>query len=303
MRNGKIVENRFDRTARFTTDRAIQWLDHARDPNRPFYLFVHYFDAHAPYEPPAPYDTRFANDGKNHGATELERKVIDGYDGDIAYVDTEMGRLLDRVTALGLDADTIVVVVADHGEGLSEHGVWGHTADIYEELVRVPLVFRWPGRVRAGSAVQEPVALVDVEPTLLELIGLPADGAPLSGRSLAATLRDGAALDPGRPIYFQRRNYDRPTSERGVPVVGAQYGVREGRWKWIEGTRDGMRALFDLEQDPDETVNRAGNEPAKAASLAERLASWRKERTPQAAPARPLSADEAEKLRALGYAE
>jgi arylsulfatase A-like enzyme len=290
-----------DRRADFTTDRAIAWLG-GRETARPFFLFVHYMDPHAPYEPPPPFDARFAGDAVSQRApTEVRRKAVNAYDGEIAYADEQLGRLVDQLDALGLAERTIVVVTADHGEGLQEHGVWLHTVNVHEEQVRVPLVFRWTGRIAPGRVVSEPVSIVDVVPTLLDLMGLAAGATPPSGRSLAAALRDGARVEAGAPVFFQRRNYERAELVEGLRVLGAQHGVRAGRWKWIEGDRDGTRQLYDLETDEAETLNRALEEPQRAQELAALVAQWRERHAPKFEKARPLTPEEVEKLRALGY--
>src|SRR5205814_8249208 len=128
-----------------------------------------------------------------------------------------------------------------------------HGIRIYGGAVRVPLVFRWPaGGVRAGT-VAAPVELVDLTPTLLALAGLPApvEG---TGKSLAAVLRQEGGADPGREIFLQRRRYD-DRIPAGIPVKGDKYGLRAGRWKYIEARDEGSYELFDLRADPGESRN------------------------------------------------
>ena len=293
----------FDRRANLTTDRAIQWLDQ-RDPARPFFLWVHYFDPHDPYVPPEPWKSRFAASGNATPSLAdalTKRSSIDGYDGEIAFTDDEVGRLLAHLDALGLDRDTLVVVTADHGEGLGQHGVMGHAVNIYEEAVQVPLVLRWPGRLPAGRVVDEPVESVDVLPTVLELLGLPHDGAG-RGRSLAGALLRGESLDPAHPVFTHRRPYDESAVEGGKRVHGALFGVREGGYKWIEGTSDDTRELYDLASDPHESVNLAAREPDRAASMSKEVAAFRTAHE-HAAADRAVAPEDKERLRALGYAD
>jgi arylsulfatase A-like enzyme len=292
----------FERRADFTTDRAIRWLDeHAA---RPFFLFVHYYDAHNPYVPPPPFDTRFARragDPRSLADELTHRDEIDAYDGEIAFVDAQLGRLLDHLAARGLADDTLVLVTADHGEGLGEHGAMHHAVNVYEEAIRVPLVMRWPGRLPAGAVVDQPVAAVDVMPTLLELLGLGAPAQPLAGGSLAGALLRGKRLPPDRPVFVHRRPYE-PAFVDGTRVAGQLFAVRVGRWKWIEGTGDGTRELYDLDADPRETLNLASRKPERAAEFAQRVDSFRNEyqRTASAGTVSPADLD---RLRALGYAE
>jgi arylsulfatase A-like enzyme len=293
----------FDRRADHTTDRALAWLRDQRDPARPFLLFVHYFDPHDPYIPPAPFDRRFATapgEAPSLADALRGREFVDRYDGEIAFTDAELGRLVDGLDALGLAARTVVVVTADHGEGLLQHGQMTHGANVHEEAVRVPLLVRWTGRIAPGRTLDAPVEGVDLLPTLLTLAGAPADGA-LPGRSLAPALLGDGPLDPVRPVFLHRRPYDRQVLH-GEAVDGEQFAVVHEGWKWIEGTRDGTRALYDLTRDPHETENVAEREPARARVLAERIAGWRA-RHGGAAPAAEVAPEDRARLRALGYAD
>jgi len=290
---GHALEEGFDRRASDTTDRALRWLAGAR--GAPFFLFVHYFDPHEPYVAPLPYARRFASAAD----ASLRAQAAALYDAEVAYTDAEIGRLVAGLDALGLAGETLVVVTADHGEGLFDHGHLFHDVSLYEEAVRVPLVLRGPG-VAAGQVLAGPVTLVDLAPTLLELMDLPALSG-IAGRSFAKALAGGSPPEADRPIVLERRVF---TSDRvgTIPVRGEKLAVLEGRWKYIEAPEEERRELYDLERDPHERVNVVEREPARAAALAERLARWRRE-TPAAAPAAPVSPEDAQRLEALGYAE
>jgi len=291
---GERVLEPFDRRAGATTDRALSWLE-GNAGRGPLFAFVHYFDPHAPYVPPDGYAGRFAPAGADGLARDVAR-----YDEEIAFADAELGRLLDALERLGLASNTIVVVTADHGEGLMDHGHLEHGVHIYEEQVRVPLVVRWPGRV-AARRVGEPVELADVRPTVLALLGLPAEEGA-DGRSLARALLDGEPLDAERPIHLYRRHF---AGERraGTLVKGEQLGVRVGRWKLIDAPEEGTRELFDLEADPRERENRLAAQPDVAATLLARLDARRRERAGEAVAPLDVSPGERERLRALGYTE
>ena len=294
----------FDRRANFTTDRALRWLAHDRDPTRPFLLFAHYFDPHDPYDPPPPFDASFKpkpGEVPRLADTLRARDWIDDYDGEIAFTDAQLSRLFEGLAALGLAERTLVVVVADHGEGLMQHEQMTHGANIYEEVVRVPLLVRLPGVIAAGTVVDAPVEEVDLLPTVLDLIGAPREG-PLSGRSLAPVLRAVGQLDPERPVYLHRRPFDRQVFQ-GIPVDGEQFGVVRAGWKWIEGTRDGTRALYDLASDPLETANRAAAEPDRVRELSNLVGDWRGAHPATAEAAPPIAPEDARRLKALGYAE
>ena len=143
----------FDRRASATSERAVAWLRGVRDPERPFFLFVHYFDAHDPYQPPPEFTLQLEGEPPEN---ELGRAILQ-YDREIAFVDQQLGRLLAALAEAGLEDETLLVVTADHGEGLMDHGHMRHGLQIYEEAVRVPLLVRWPGTIPANRRLAEPV--------------------------------------------------------------------------------------------------------------------------------------------------
>jgi arylsulfatase A-like enzyme len=182
----------YERDARRTTDAAVHWLHSIRSPQQPHLLYVHYADPNAPYEPPADGPAHFTHEqplrvdlgdrgGPAGGPVDvLER--IDAYDEEIAFVDQEVGRLLDEYRALGLLDAAMVVLCADHGESMMEHDQgFGHGARVYEEVIRVPLAIR--GKNLKPGRVSTPVSLVDLAPTILQTAGLRTP-AGLDGRSL-----------------------------------------------------------------------------------------------------------------------
>lgn len=296
---GFSIDHGFCRRGDPTTDRALAWLDREGylDPSTtepaPFFVWVHYFDPHAPYLP-AEQDARLF---PPEGSEWLTTKTA-AYDGEIHYVDRALGRLLDRLAEAGRLDDTVVVVVADHGEGLLQHGHMHHSLLIYEEDVRVPLVVRWAAKVAGGRTIEEPVQLADLAPTLLDLAGVGAAPDAGIGRSLAPTLLHDRALDPDRPIFFQRRVYAEPIVS-GFRVRGEKLGIRRGRWKYIEARDEGTAELYDLVADPHERYNLADAAPRARATLEHELRRW------QASTARPhlpkVDPEAERRLRALGY--
>jgi arylsulfatase A-like enzyme len=296
---GHEVPASFDRRGDHVTRRALEWLREVRDPARPFFLFVHYFDPHLSYDAPEPFASRFEAE-LPPAAGELDR-VIARYDGEIAFADHAVGELLRGLEALGLADTTLVIVSGDHGEGLMQHGLLGHGVHLYEEAVRVPLLMRWPGRLPRQRTVSEPVTAVDIAPTALELLGLGPMGG-VQGESLAPAARGGGRLDPERPIYLYRRHFASAwVEDMGRAYVhGSLFGIRQGRWKYIEGDLLETRELFDLEARHRERQNLAAAHPEKVRELAGRLEEWR--RAQGAAPDPPdLSDADREALRALGY--
>lgn len=295
---GVPVDSAFDQPANRTTESALRLLSRLGESAQPFFLFVHYFDPHAPYVPPEPFASRYATEPTSDAGLAA---TINAYDGEIAFADHEFGRLLELLKTSGLDRDTLVVVTADHGEGLMQHGHMNHGVQIYEEAVRVPLLFRLPGRIEAERSLAEPVELVDVMPTVLELAGVePPEGQ--QGRSLAAALEDGTSLDPGRAVFLQRRHYE-PGQVGNIPVAGEKFGVRVGAWKYIEGEDEGTRELFNLEEDPGESVNRYDTSRTVAYELRARIAAWKAICARDTGERPDLSPEDLERLRALGYVE
>jgi choline-sulfatase len=293
---GRVVHAGFDRRAAATTARARAWLESQRD-GRPFFLFVHYYDPHAPYVPPEPFSGRFP---VGEEAPPLVAEIA-RYDEEIAYTDSQVGVLLDALDELGLSAETLVIVTADHGEGLMDHGHMAHGAQIYEEQVRVPLLVRLPGVVPADLRDAGPAELLDVAPTALELMGVPGAPERFGGRSLAAALRGEASLDPDHPVRLFRRHYaEREGRER---PRGEQDGVRLGRWKYIERPSEGEPELYDLEADPGERRNLIHWRPDVADRLAPLLATRPSGLDEGGAKPAGLSDEEEERLRALGYVE
>jgi arylsulfatase A-like enzyme len=300
------VEGGFDRRAAETNDRLLDWLE-ARESERPLFLWVHYFDPHWPYSPPAPYDALYLA-----GQQGLEREIA-LYDAEIRYTDDQLRRLVEALdVALGGAERTLLWVTADHGEGLMDHGWPEHGPLLYEEDLRVPHVVRSPGRVAAGGVVRAPTTSADLVPTVLELLGVPTAELTLQGQSLAGALTAGSALSPERPIHFKRRHYEsgtvsqRPyTNARGrvrITLAGDKIGVRAGRWKWIEAPDEGTSELYDLEADPEERNNVAEEQPDVAASLSELVATWHAEQRAVAPPAPEIEPEVLEQLEALGYA-
>lgn len=202
------------------TDRAIPWLAaHAEGAERPFFLYVHYIDPHDPYDSPelqngvSPYDAGYRGKvGPNwiHGVyagrlklddPERDRAHIEAlYDSEIHYVDSQVGRLLAALPAEVL-ANTLIVLTADHGEELFDHGGWKHGQTLYDEQIHVPLFFRWDGKIPAGRRLPGVVRLLDLAPTLAAAVGEKADPA-WDGADLLPALLDGSAV-PRKPAFAQ----------------------------------------------------------------------------------------------------
>jgi choline-sulfatase len=250
-----------------TVGRALEWL--SADPSGPFFLWVHLFDPHHPYEPPEPYASRFR---------------ADPYDGEIAYMDARLGPLLDAAAARG----ALVAVVGDHGEGLGDHQEVTHSYFVYSNTQRVPFLLSLPGHVPAGAAVDGVVRGVDLAPTLLDLAGLPALP-ETDGTSLVPWLTGQREGDAG-PAYLESYH---PRFWWGAQEL---LGLRSGRWLFIEAPRP---ELYDVAADPGERTNLAASRPAELEALRGRLRAINAGGPP--AGAARVDAETARNLRALGY--
>ena len=295
---GHEVEQGFDRPGNEVTRRALQWLDRDRDRERGFFLFLHYFDAHDPYFPPEPFLSRFEPQDRRASALDVQ---VGRYDGGIAFVDSQIGVFLDGLKKRRLSENTIVIVVGDHGEGLMQHGLMAHGENLYEELVRVPFLMRWPGHIPEGSIFESPVELLDVAPTLFELLGMDVRTPPLKGRTLARALRGEEIYDAAdRPVFLFRRHYEKGTYPG---IEGQMYAVRSGDWKYIDGPDEKRRELFNLADDPLERVNLFKSRRDVAADLQERLDAWREVNTVEPTEHAAISEVDRQALEALGYVE
>ena len=294
----------FDRRADFTTDRALSWLRDGRRGKGPFFLFVHYFDPHAPYAPPKGFDGRFSRTEDAEGPAdrgETLQDVLDDYDEEILFTDTQMGRLLDSLDELEDDRETVIVVTADHGEGLMDHGHLHHGIHLYEEAVRVPLVIRDPRVGSPGSRLTGPIHHVDLLPTILDLLAVEPPKEELPGLVLTEPLDVGGFPNPARSIFLFRRHYDGTEPVAGIRVSGEGYGLRKGNWKYIQMPEEERRELYFLGEDPGETVNLAGERPERVRQMSRALASWLEE-TERGSPADlRIDPEDRRRLEALGY--
>lgn len=167
------------------TDEFLAWQAEAAASGRPFFAFLNYYDAHLPYDPPAPFRTRFA----------AEPAAIDLYDGSIAYIDHALGRLFGELARRGALDRTLVIVSSDHGEAFGEHGLHGHGNSMYLPELHVPLVVRYPARVAAGSRLRRPVTLRDLSATALDAAGLAGSGTLLPGHSWLRLAAEGDSAE------------------------------------------------------------------------------------------------------------
>lgn len=286
-------------SAQEVSDRAIQFVD-AQD--RPFFLFAHYFDPHIVYQEHADFSfastERGAYEGPVRSGMSLQdirtarirrpsrdlREVERIYASEIAFTDHHIGKLLEHLRARGIMDDTLVIVTADHGEEFLDHGRWGHAKTLYNEVVEVPLLIRYPRG--EAAVVDQPVGLVDVFPTVLSAAGLPPPPS-IEGRALQTVRAESA-----RPVFFETRRNG--IDRRGVIV---------GDYKWVVDLVKQRQTLFDYQRDPGETEDLSQAKPEIARQLSRLLEEWIATRSPISSGEQEveLSGEERERLEALGY--
>jgi choline-sulfatase len=266
-----------ERFADATTDAVLRWLATASPPDAPqpapWFLWVHYYDPHAPYEPPA--------------ADLADRYRQSPYDGEIAFVDRQLGRLLQTIDIRRETSRTLVLVTADHGESLGEHGEGTHGIFLYDATLRVPLIMAGP-QIAAGRVSSTIARSIDVLPTLLDYAGLP-QRSDVDGRSLRRAA-DGEQMSDA-PAYAESLYSE---FELGWAPL---YAWRTAGFKFIKAPHP---ELYDLQNDPSEKVNRAGEQAPRVSELSSQLDVALRHPTPSA-PAHTVDTETAERLRALGY--
>jgi arylsulfatase A-like enzyme len=298
------------RRAGETNERVFAWLD--EEPSGPYLLWVHYFDPHTPYDPPAPWDTLYTTDaGLERFIAEREisdrsermggkavdaREAANLYDGEIRYMDSELGLLLDRLREREDWERTIVIIVGDHGEGLNQHGYPGH-GFIHHEQILAPFLLRIPGE--AGTVDERLCSVVDLFPTVLGTGRAPGAEA----FAAQATGRDVLAADfTARPVL------SRMSQRRGVKKSAMVYALTDERWKFVYDP-DGGHRLHDLRVDPFELTNAIADEREVAermqAALLEEVGRQeaRGEEVGAGRATERLPDEAIEQLRSLGYVE
>lgn len=264
-----------ERKANLVTAAALRWLRQPR--SKPFFLWLHYFDPHQPVNPPEPHHSRFT----------------EPYCGELAFADEQIGHVFNELKKQGVYDKTLIVVTADHGEGLLDHGEPTHSLLIFDSTIRVPLIVRMPGAPE-GQRFHRLTSTVDIMPTVMDLVGLetPTD---VQGRSFAELVNGAPDPPPNdRPIYM----------ETMVPALdcgwGSLRGIRTAEWKLIHGP---IPRLYRVSEDPSEIYDLASQRPEEVErwtrELQGRIDLWAADEAAQAVNA--PDAETLQKLASLGY--
>jgi len=326
-----------DKGSRKINEIVGEWLEEPGNAEKPFFLFVNYMETHGPYQPPEEFRDRFLNPDRNGdppeqvniyddryvkyftGDVELTELELDDlrsmYDGELAYQDMRLGELLDTLKRAGVLDRAVVIVLSDHGENLGEHRMTDHQLSVYDTVLKVPLVIRFPSLLPAGKRVNGTVQLNALYPTVAEILGVPLETLPasFSNPSLVSMIReDGQGLDVAFSEYkspqeilkilkYKVPDFDVSTVDRDL------VSARTEMLKYIL-TSNGSDELYGIDTDPGEEENLCrgegctGDHPLRTA-----IEAWMKE-NPEYEPGESAEAmsgqkdqEALEKLRSLGY--
>ena len=332
------IRGRFaDKGARQINRMTADWLSRRNPADPPFFLFINYLEAHGPYRPPRAFRDRFLKTDREGempdevniyddrfvryftGAEDLTALELDDlrsmYDAELAYLDTRLGELLDSLEEHGLLEDALVIVLADHGENLGEHRMVDHQLCVYDTLLRVPFLLRYPPRLPAGRVVDQTVELTSVFPTVVDLMGLPQEQLPTSfqGPSILPTILEGRPLYPVtfseyrspaeilKILSFKAPDFDASFFDRDL------IAARNGQSKYIL-TSNATDELYDLVRDPMEEENLCPDHRCPPDHPLRTIIGEWLERTPAYEPTTAAAGisdqhdqEAMEKLRSLGY--
>jgi arylsulfatase A-like enzyme len=286
FRQSNPGEDRYETTERRGGDvvaHALAWLD--KNPDGPFFIWVHLYDAHDPYDPPEPYKTKYAS-------------AL--YDGEIAYADSVVGKFLDQLHQRGFYDSATIALMADHGEALGEHGEDTHGFFLYDETIHVPLVIKLPAGSAAGERIDNRVRLVDVMPTILQTAGV-AIPKEVQGESLLGMMTTGTVVvgNSTESPFTDRTAYaetDYPQLTYGWSPVRA---LRTGKYLYVKAPK---QELYDQSTDPNALHNLSTTAAAVTGTLEAQLDAFRKKTSSNSeAPKSAVDPEAQAKLAALGY--
>jgi choline-sulfatase len=286
-------DGQFVQTAGYCTDvffdEAIRWMDAKRQETSPFFCYIATNAPHSPYDPPPGAEDDYLQLLETAGVAEQgrpSRLELASFLAMIENIDTNVGRLIERLDQWDIADDTLLIFITDNGTAagasLFNAGMRGQKGTVYRGGTRVPAFWRWPGRLPAGVDVPAPTAHIDVLPTLCELVGLPLPGEPeglIEGRSLVPLLEDADADWPARPLFTHLGRWEHG---RASDSAYARCRVMEGKWSLVNiANRPDGWELYDLHQDPAEQVNVADAHPERVEQLVALYDRWWESVQPQ----------------------
>jgi arylsulfatase A-like enzyme/tetratricopeptide (TPR) repeat protein len=269
-----------ERRAEDVANRALKWI--STHPQRPFFVWLHFYDAHDPYDPPSPFKEKYASFP---------------YDGEIAYTDSVVGSFLRVLNRHGLYQNSVIAIAADHGEAFGEHGEQRHGMFLYDETIHVPLLLKMPGAKFAGKRIETRVALADVAPSLLDVAGV-AVPKEMQAQSVLPLIEGDQKGSPAATKVQEQPVY----SETNYPHRGFGWAEleswRAGKYLYVQAPK---RELYDQSADPEAQKNLASSSTAIADTLQGQLADFHQKTSSAQTEHAQLDPSQAESLRALGY--
>jgi arylsulfatase A-like enzyme len=305
---GLFSLRRVERNAALTTAEVARWLQ--RNKDNPFFLWVHYYDPHLPYSPPATGQEKSARNHQNQmngdwwrwNTAEREELVTDKnlsdqlillYDEEISYVDAEIGRLHQKLKDLQLDNNTLIVITADHGESLGEHDSYFGHDDLFDTCLKVPLIMKYPAGQWTHQQISHQTRLIDIAPTILDVLSIETQ-TQFDGKSLLPVINNQVANESEEALAALLENQSEMYSVRkqGFKLLWTAP-------KWVGSFRlPPKEAFYDLQSDPGELHDVLGEKPALLPEFQRLMAQWRNEKT---TVEQNLSEEAKEKLKSLGY--
>jgi arylsulfatase A-like enzyme/tetratricopeptide (TPR) repeat protein len=281
-RPGEDRYHNVERRAGDVAERALKWL--SKNQQGPFFVWLHFYDPHDPYDPPAPFKERYAKEP---------------YDGEIAYVDSVVGSFIEELRKRGLYENSLIAITADHGESFGEHGEERHGMFLYDETIHVPLLLKLPAQKFAGKRIDPRVALVDIPPSLLKAAGIAAP-ASMQGQSLFPLLEstEAATDQKEKEKVSDRAIFSASSYARRIFGASELRSWRSGKYLYVQAPR---RELYDEPLDPGASKNLASSAKAVADTLDTQLSGFLQKTSSAQTKNAKLDPTVVEKLRALGY--
>ena len=326
----RFLWRRYDKGARRINSEMRRWLTKKRSHTRPFFMFANYLEAHLKYRPPAPYDKMYlppgctvqsagkvSQDAWSYISRTKEMSANDFqiltalYDGEVTYLDGRIGEIYDLLHDVGLLDDTVLIITSDHGENIGDHGLMDHQYCLYDTLLRVPLIIRYPRLFPAGEQVFGQVQLVDVFPTVMDILNTAGETfrQEMQGETLLPDRLDDRQrkfavaeyLGPQPNIKLLRQRV--PGADGRIQMYDRSLAcIRVEDFKYIQAS-DGCDELFDIRIDPSEAVNLISSKEQVWRRMRRELAAWQEQTGPAYQAGELLSVDRAtrSRLEALGY--
>ncbi len=293
-------------------EEALGWLEENKDKPEPFFLFLHYFDPHYIYDPPAPYNIRedgttieyfYEIEKLNKGQYSLSssgtKDLVSLYDGEIRYMDYHLGELFNKLKQWNLMENTLIIITSDHGESFNEHEVWTHGNRLYQEQIHVPMIVHYPKLIPSGQIDSDHIVqLVDLMPTILDISQIPVPD-NLQGRSWQPIFQSKPELNYS--LAFMELRPDISWKEKNERFGDGIKAVIQNDWKFILSDT-GVQELYNIQLDPNEESNLIRNESAKAKDMKSILSAWESSvNQNMVTESGELDSGTLKQLRSLGY--